>query len=219
MEKVDGVLYFPFGRDIPEDGIFEKTSIIKLPISPVANDSIDEGIPFCLQRRVGAEPELKAFKNLSNTLSQGLLNLQYRKSHNAEFGQVSFSDVEGPFDVSTMSLELTSSGVFSVCLLSDTGAIQKRITPVALRTRDPKSGEIIPDSPFLRFTDEESQEGTAPETTVIVQKNKGKRSPSLIPTKVEKKGKYGYAVEWGDGATIIYSKAAIATAAGGVVGK
>jgi len=38
---------------------------------------------------------------------------------------------------------------------------------------------------------------------------------NLFPAKISKKGKYGYEVEWADGAKIIYSLLAIAKAAGG----
>jgi hypothetical protein len=49
-----------------------------------------------------------------------------------------------------------------------------------------------------------------------VHRTAGKKSPSLIPSKVDKKGRYGYAVQWNDGAIIIYSVLSIAKAAGGV---
>jgi len=38
---------------------------------------------------------------------------------------------------------------------------------------------------------------------------------NLFPAKISKKGKYGYEVEWADGATIIYSLLAIAKAVEG----
>eukprot|EP00985_Skeletonema_marinoi_P007787 scaffold3468_cov108-Skeletonema_marinoi.AAC.3 len=41
------------------------------------------------------------------------------------------------------------------------------------------------------------------------------KKDNLFPAKISKKGKYGYEVEWADGATIIYSLLAIAKAAGG----
>ena len=38
----------------------------------------------------------------------------------------------------------------------------------------------------------------------------------LFPCKLEKKGRYGYSIEWADGATIIYSMFSLAKAAGGI---
>jgi hypothetical protein len=39
----------------------------------------------------------------------------------------------------------------------------------------------------------------------------------VVPKSVEKKAKVGYEVTWGDGAKYIYSRHAIALAAGGVL--
>ena len=39
-------------------------------------------------------------------------------------------------------------------------------------------------------------------------------SPRLFPCKINRKGRYGYSVEWRDGATIIYSMISLAKAAG-----
>jgi hypothetical protein len=44
---------------------------------------------------------------------------------------------------------------------------------------------------------------------------KEKTSPSLSVTRVERKGRYGYAVQYADGATVIYSSKSLALAAGG----
>lgn len=52
----------------------------------------------------------------------------------------------------------------------------------------------------------------------VVTHHKGQEmniKPELFPARVEKKGIYGYSVEWADGATIIYSMISIAKAAGG----
>ena len=51
----------------------------------------------------------------------------------------------------------------------------------------------------------------APSLKDFTSKKKG-----LFPCKIEKKGRYGYSVEWADGVTIIYSMFSLAKAAGGI---
>ena len=96
---------------------------------------------------------------------------------------------------------------FIVRLYSPSGALQRRVLAAQLRSRDPRTGDVIDDSPFLH------EGGEKP--VIHVHKSNERVSPSIDPNSVERKGRYGFAVKWGDGATIIYSKKSVARAAGG----
>lgn len=172
-----------------------------------ANDS---GVPLCLARPSEAEEELAAFAALADNVAAELLKLQYGKTDDSLVVKL---DGE-TFDTSTLQLSLDkTTGTFLVRLYSEAGATQKRVSPQSLRSRDPRTGEIIPDSPFR-----ERSESTA--ASMVTQHHVGggsKPSPSLSPTKVERKGRYGYGVLWADGASIIYSMRSLALAAGGIV--
>ena len=184
--------------------------MVQLPISPLTNSANDNGIPFCLQRPENAEQELKAFKELADIVSTGLLKYQYGQQEGGA-QKVTFESENGFFDLESLVMSKSTDGMLIVRLFSDSGALQKRITPAMLRSRDPKSGEVIQDSPFLREAEESvGQDGPL----VTIHKTGAKQSPSLIPNKVSRRGRYGFAVEWADGATIIYSMISVAKTAG-----
>ena len=188
--------------------------VIQLPISTAANDANDSGEPLCIARPKGASKELLAFEQLAKQVSLELLKIQYDSIAGEEF--VSFETAEGDFDTSTVRLSLDKGkhGAFLVRLYSSSGAIQKQVSPAFLRSRDPRSGEVIKDSPFLKdLEDEMTNEQNTGMVEVHSSKTK-KTNPSLKPSRVTKKGRYGYSVQWEDGATIIYSKMSIAMAAG-----
>jgi hypothetical protein len=220
--QVDGVRHYPFGRgSTEEDGtIFgQACPLVQFPISPFTNTANDEGVPFCLQRPESAQQELSAFEALGDILTGELMKYQYGQREGDDFGMVAFGQGEEPFDLSTVTMTKSADGaVLNVRLFSDTGATQKRVSPARLRSRDPKTGEEIPDSPFLEEANS-SDTSLHSDSAVTVHKTGGKKSPSLIPTKVARRGRYGFAVEWADGATIIYSMFSIARAAGGTLNK
>jgi hypothetical protein len=217
VAQVEGTRHYPFGRGLEseDDKGFERASLVQLPISLLTNTANDEGVPLCLERPEDAKQELSAFQILADTVSEKLLKYQYGHRDDDGIGLVSFGASEESFDVSTVTMLMSSDGTFTVRLFSETGAIQKQISPARLRSLDPKTGEEIPDSPFLREAKE--SESSQSDPVVTVHKTKGKQSPSLIPTKVERKGRYGFSVEFSDRAVIIYSMASIAKAAGGTI--
>jgi hypothetical protein len=171
-----------------------------------------------LQRPSNATVELDAYRELANAVSKELLLLQYGSPEGKDNRQLAVfdSDPDHEFDVSTVTLSLDKSKAGSekllVRLLSDSTAIQLLLLPSRLRSRNPKTGDLLSESPFLNL------DGSGVEDTqdAVVTKTR-KRSPSIIPTKVERRGRYGFAVEWGDGATVIYSVLSLARAAGGIV--
>lgn len=140
-------------------------------------------------------------------MSEELLKFQYGQGDEV-VGKVQFRSEPGSFDLSSTTMELGRDEIFLVRFYSDSGAIQKQISPAELRSRDPKNGNK------LRHI---SPEPTKSDGIVKINKSKGKTSPSFKPKGVQKQGRYGFRVLWDDGATIIYSMAAIATASGGTV--
>lgn len=183
------------------------------------NDANEQGNPLTISRPAEADIELTAYRELADTVSRELLLLQFGSGQTEGTEFVAFNDTDEKFDLSSVVLSLSrvkSDEQVTVRLVSGTGAIQKHIAASDLRCRDPKTGDLIPDSPFRNKGG--GSTGTASDDAVTVTKvtarPKGKRSPSVIPRKVERKGRYGFAVQWDDGATIIYSLLCIARAAG-----
>jgi len=201
---------------------------VQLPISVAMNDAIDNGTPLALTRPKGAEKELAAFHDLAAIVSRELLQLQYGAPTTDQEYVVFKSDEEPDvaavlFNLAsvTLAIDKQAKDKFAVRLFSDSGAVQKLVAPAQLRARDPRTGDIMPDSPYLDQQDMHADDALEehPMVTKTKQATGKKRSPSVIPTKVERRGRYGFAVEWGDGATIIYSMRCLAKAAGGTLKK
>ena len=100
---------------------------------------------------------------------------------------------------------------------SDSAAVQMSVSGKRLRETDPKTGDLMMTSPFANELDNGNE--TPPRSTddpvVVTTTTKEKRSPSVLPTTIERKGRYGYAIPFADGATIIYTLLSLARAAGG----
>ena len=166
--------------------------------------------------------ELQAFHELAQTVSRELLKLQYNRSDAVDV--VTF-DSPDPFDTSTLLLSMDKGHdetTLLVRLFADSGAVQRRVSPAQLRSRDPQSGDLLPDSPFLAQAAEATtsrRDDAVTTATVHVHRTSSspKKLPSLSVTRIERKGRYGYAVHFADGATIIYSMRSLALAAGGTL--
>jgi hypothetical protein len=186
---------------------------VQLPISIATNDANDGGIPLTIKRPKDGATELAAFRDLAAIVSRELLQLQYGSSAEG-LEMVTFGVDQGQFEIATVTLSLDKTKgdeKFTVRLFSDSNAVQLPVSPAQLRSRDPKNGDRMPDSPFL----DQREDASSQQEPVVTVTKTGKRSPSVIPTKVERRGRYGFAVEWADGATIIYSMRSLAKAAGG----
>lgn len=210
----------------------DASSIVHLPISPLTNGANDSGEPLCLERPGDGAAELQAFEGLAKGVSQDLLLLQHgisrRKSDaigvnsGSSGAVVTFDSGAGQkFDVASlyMSIDGSDGESFAVRLFSGAGAWQGKVDGMTLRSIDPKTGERLADA-----VDEEpkpkagcgSSSGKGGIDGVMIHLHKSdEKKPRLFPAKVEKKGIYGYSVEWADGATIIYSMLSIAKAVGG----
>lgn len=213
----------------------------QLPISTSVHDANEAGTPLCCDPGHGGGmhgEELTTFSNLADAVAEDLLLLQHGKppsslqkkdgsGGNSNILTVILEDEAGgnatQFDVPFTQLSVDNNHRrFTVRLFSDEGGYQKVIPGDALRHRDPRTGEA--DEPIKAA----SEENPSRTTSVSVQHHTATRSScssnsaaapktdiELFPAKVSKKGNYGYEVEWADGAKVIYSLLAIATAAGG----
>ena len=213
-----GTKHYPFGKGSVNDSTKLKgPTTLQFPISSAANDATESAAPLCLTRPANAAEDLGLYEQLARTVSRELLRVHYGETESQHY--ITFPDehLDDTFAVATLQLNLektTSPASILLRLFSESGAIQKRIHPAALRSRDPKTGDIIEDSPFRDQIEEASDHIVAVHHLGASGTTK-KISPSLSPIKVQRKGRYGFAVEWSDGATIIYSKASLARAAGG----
>lgn len=189
-----GGKHYPFGRGVLDESM---KNVFQLPISTLTNGANDCGVPLALARPSAAYEELGIIGELATAVSRELFLAQHGRSdssvethlpHKVIFPNSSADD---EFDVASTHLTVTNEG-FVARFFSEKGAMQVPIPPANMRARHPKTGELMEDI-----------------EAVMVQK-----SPKLLPAKLDPKGRYGYAIEWADGATIIYSMLSIARAAG-----
>jgi hypothetical protein len=217
FECEGGGKHFPFGKGFQDFIKQDKghldinlDNVCQLPISTLANDANDDGIPLCISRPEKGTNELAAFEQLANIVSKELYMLPHRRAENQQ--QVVFKDSRETFDVISLQLSLDQDEErpFVVRIFSENGAMQIRVAPAELRSRDPKTGDKLDseDTPAESTSNDQNGDGM-----VSIHKTSSKKIS--IPKGIEKKGKYGYSVTWGDNAKIIYSMLAVAKAAGG----
>jgi Mrp family chromosome partitioning ATPase len=220
-----GSIHYPFGKSIREQSLTDANSflqpsdIVQLPLATRTNTANDEGEPLTLIRPTDATESLIAFKKLASNVSSEMLKLQFG-STNDDKTVILFPNNPGRYALKSLHAtfeKAKSDDILIVRFMSDTGAIQKLVSAKSLRARDPKTGNLIEDSPFAEKPGAEVAQAVLDGPMVSTHTTKNKRSPSVIPMKVERKGRYGYSVEYADGGTIIYSMLCIAKTAGGVV--
>ena len=224
-----GGKHYPFGVGIGRESFLYKdvglksSNIFQLPISEYTNSSNDDGSPLCLTRPNDAQAELSVFSNLAKALSTELLLLQ-QQQNNANIPSNSMRvtlnnedmNQQQTYDVSSMQLSLNKSNESNkdliLRLFSEHGATQVFISGEQIRLRDPKTGDdlIEPSTTTTSSCGESNQ-------SVKIHRHQHNKEPKFVPIKVEKKGRYGYEVEFADGATIIYSTLSIAITAGAKV--
>ena len=191
----------------------KESQVFRFPISERLNDANDEGVPLCISRPKEAAEELDIFRDLSISVANELLLTQHGKS-NSVADDVLIRIDNQIFDVANLHLSADdATESFFVRFFSDSGATEVRISGEKLRHWHPKLGEPL----VNEKTDEEvvvstSHSGCGSHNH---QRNDQKRKSKLFPCKIEKKGRYGYQIEWADQATIIYSMFSLAKAAGG----
>lgn len=221
-----GSKHHPFGQGLQGVSLPENISplnIIQMPVSTLTNDANDSGAPICLTRPSEASDELAAFEQLAQVVSKGLLSLRY--SDPEADGMIVVDGVS--FELQSLSCSIVKGKeAFSVRLYSETGATKVEIPAADIRGRDPKTGEML--SKDSRAKDSQSSSSTADSMVTVTKATEaatltrssppktGKKDITTIPINVERKGKYGYAVEWEDGATIIYTLQALGKAAAAI---
>ena len=202
------------------DSQIQKSSIFQLPISCRTNEANDEGSPLCLSRPVEASDELSIFSKLSYTVAKYLLLLQHGRSDESASSSLEESMVQldgQNFDIASLHMSVCdSSETFTIRLFSDSGAAEAIIAGEKLRNWHPKLGHAMDH-------DDGSTDEIEKKDPVVITNTAGcgnhqhdhhHARSRLFPCRIEKKGRYGYSVQWGDQATIIYSMYSIAKAAG-----
>mmetsp|Transcript_14407 Transcript_14407/g.20296 ORF Transcript_14407/g.20296 Transcript_14407/m.20296 type:complete len:618 (+) Transcript_14407:123-1976(+) len=226
-----GGRHYPFGRGIRDlsklendDLDFKSSNVFQLPISTRTNEANDCGAPICLARPDDAKDELAVFEQLAKSVSKELLLIQNGVSSENISGlgsphTVTFAGGSEEFDVATIHLSIDSEkDAFTVRLFSEKGATQVTIPGKDLRFRHPKTGEKMDQQSNAQ--DSKASESISHEDSMVdhyKHDSKTNQLPTLFPATIDKKGRYGYSVEWADGATIIYSMLSLAKAAGGEV--
>ena len=214
FECPEGTRHYPFGNGF-QDFVESMTEInaenvCQLPLSLATNSASEQGVPFALSRPANATVELEAISHLARIVSRELLKLPFQYEGTGDV--VSFDDAPERFALANIELSL-EGGNFWLRAFTEWGAVKRRISPKDLRPRDPKSGEIL--------ENERKHDQSPPDAKrsgmILVHGGRVLESTQQSPERLEKKGKVGFEVLWGDGTKIIYSRRAIAMAAGGRV--
>ncbi len=190
-------------------GDLDRNNVCQLPISSAANDANEEGVPLSLSRPIDAKNELDALSQLAEIVSKELFRLPFKPENSG--GIVSFEDSNELFELTSIQLSLDGDS-FLLRAFSEKGALQKRLSPKDLRSRNPKNGALVDSS---KDEGEIKVKKMKLEMVEIHRASAMKGSAGDVPVKVEKKGKVGYEVTWSDGAKFIYSRRAIAMAGQG----
>lgn len=181
--------------------------VCQLPISQMANDANDDGVPLSISRPEGAANELEAFGKLSKVVARELFRMPYRAGDTEVM--VTFEDGSEKFELTSIQLSL-DKGELMVRAFSEGGALMKAVDSDDLRKRDPKTGSFLV-----------AEDASPKDEMITVYKAGSDDSPSelvtVTPNQVERKAKVGYEVTWSDGSKFIYSHKAIAKAAGGSI--
>jgi len=181
----------------------------------------------------------KLAKIISESLLQQHYKEYHGKNESSDNDGFRYStiDIHGKaWDVSSLQLTLDIVNErFIVRLYSDTGATELGIFAEDLRLTHPKTGALMKDPSVIGEhtvssgggcggeRNQHHHEAISKDNMVRHHTHKHglevnnttrpkKNNLRLFPATIEKRGHYGYAVEWADGATIIYSKASIANA-------
>ena len=229
----DGTRHYPFGggintsdKDLTEKLCIDASHVFPLPISPHTSSANENGTPLCLSRPSEAESELIVFANLASDVGKQLFSMQYGISlldngdNDDEEVIATFdddgSDPEEAFPVkSAVLIANNDKHSFTVRLFSKSGATQKLLDGDILRLVHPKTGRRLDqmddsnDKTFQAMTNKKGKGGCGGGS------HSTSSSRQLFPVNIERKGNYGYSVEWADGSTIIYSMSSIVGASGG----
>ena len=111
------------------------------------------------------------------------------------------------FDASSIQLSgIDSKEELVVRFFSETQALERRLPGEKLRFWHPKLGKPLTDDSVVVTKSSPAKQGCS--------SGNNKSKSGLFPCRLEKKGKYGYLVEWADGTTVIYSMSSLAASVG-----
>lgn len=232
-----GRRYYPFGRGFSGEGetvtsrilgigALDAQNVCQMPVSEIANDSNDSGVPICLSRPENAQTELNAFQKLAKVVSKELFPLPYRSPSSEGIVQLEQEN----FDLSKIHLS-NDKGSLLIRFFSETGALQKRIPPINLYSLDPETAKVRDDdkSPPVTSASKACSSGQRNNVTeevvpVRIEYSSGQRKTydilnEIVPVKIEEKGLIGFEITWSSGECFIYKRSVIAIAAGGILTK
>jgi len=218
FDSDDGERHHPFGKSIRESieklqrkGLqVSKSNVFQFPLSSETNYANDCGLPLCISRPINASKELDSFEQLASSVASQLFLLQHGNVQSDVEGisePVSIKIGDKEFDVTSLHMTVDNSKqLFRIRLFSNEGATELKLDGKVLRMWHPKLGTPMQDEETVAVT-QTSGCGT--------NHNVEHRSQQsyFFPCKLDKKGLYGYSIEWADGATIIYSMHSLAAAA------
>mmetsp|Transcript_12641 Transcript_12641/g.14244 ORF Transcript_12641/g.14244 Transcript_12641/m.14244 type:complete len:661 (+) Transcript_12641:63-2045(+) len=221
-----GRKHYPFGRGfVGEESITNQIlginkltyeNICQLPISEIANNSNDTGVPICISRPEVAKKEVEAFQKLAKIVSKELFPLPYRVPSSEGMVLVE----EEKFDLSKIHLS-EDRGSLLIRFFSETGAVQRRIPPQNLHSLDPKTGNII--DALISIEKKQVSKNNDVEGMISIYKSPSSSSRNdkvkIVPDRIEKKGLIGFEIKWSSGERFIYKRSVIAVAAGGILVK
>ena len=193
MQCEGGGKHYPFGGIGGKDVLtlmankcgLNKSDIFQMPISSHVNASNDQGTPLTLSRPQRAIDVVVAYDEMAKSISRSLFALLYENQRDS----LIVDTPHGSFEIDTDSLTMKVSepnNEILVRIYSNNSANQMKIKGFNLRKRDPKTGEV--------------------------QSNCNNHDTNSRVMQISKKGRYGFIVEWADGAKIIYSLESIAKA-------
>ncbi|GMH77408.1 hypothetical protein TrST_g9189 [Triparma strigata] len=165
-----------------EMSLESEADLVRIPMSEAVSAANDDGVPVAL---LGTTEEALAYEQLATVLTRRLFDRDTTPStpHPSDPSEseleASPSTVDN-VDVNSVSLTYDPNRKsFVIRIFSENGASENLIDPEALRTVNPKTGEPLEDT---------------------------KKNDRMLAVKAtERKGSYGYAVTWGNGATFIYA--------------
>ena len=189
--------------------------IFQFPISNYVNDGNDTGTPLCLSRPREAATELDIFNKLATDVASKLLKLQFEREGTHVGNETKcLIDLDGDvFDAASIQVSANNSKQeFVVRFFSESHAIEKSLSGDKLRLWHPKLGTPLADDNVDNVVVTKSSSSSHG-----CSSSSHSSSPTLFPCTLEKKGRYGYSIEWADGATVIYSMSSLAASVGGKI--
>ncbi|KAL3790339.1 hypothetical protein ACHAW5_000496 [Stephanodiscus triporus] len=200
------------------------TCVFRLPISSNVHESNESGTPLCCNGAPGGlyDSTTDVFKDLADAILTDLLILRHRGNP---------SSTDRATTTSVVTIDEAGGSNSLMCR----GWCQNIVAGINLRCRDPRTGEEEEEAGGPTPDYDRARGGTndaggrrmrrwrrlgriivhGPASCLPRRRTKrGCEEDGMFPTRVTRKGNYGYEVKWGNGTKIIYSLLAIAKGSG-----